>query len=94
MVNWWGPNQSTSRQVDQLICLDDKSDIKDVRDLLEHARKTACLPTTSVKELPGAILPDNLATDGSSTDDTDSEDELPLQDHGDMAFIPPRMKLA
>ena len=89
-----GPSQSTTRQVDQLICLDDKSDMKDVRDLLEHAHKTACLPTTSVQELPGAMLPDDLATDDPSTDDTDLEDELPLQDHGDMLFIPSRMKLA
>ena len=38
-----GPSQSPTRQVDQLICLDDRSDIVDVRDLLEHARRTAAL---------------------------------------------------
>ena len=38
-----GPGQSTTRLMDQLICLDDRSDMADVRDLLEHARRTASL---------------------------------------------------
>ena len=38
-----GPGQNTTRFVDQLICLDDRSDIADVRYLLEHARRTASL---------------------------------------------------
>ena len=38
-----GPAYTTTRVVDQLICLDDRKDMADVRDLLEHARKTASL---------------------------------------------------
>ena len=38
-----GPAYNTTRLMDQLICLDDRKDMADVRDLLEHARKTASL---------------------------------------------------
>ena len=38
-----GHGQTTTRLINQLICLDDRSDMADVRDLLEHARRTASL---------------------------------------------------
>ena len=38
-----GPGQNKTRLMYQLICLDDRSDMADVRDLLEHARRTASL---------------------------------------------------
>ena len=50
-----GPGQNTTRQVDQLICLDDRSDIADVRDLLEQARRTASL--AGVEPLPNDLHP-------------------------------------
>ena len=58
-----GPGQNTTRQVDPLICLDDRSDKADVRDLLEHARRTASLagvapfpPARQLINLSGGVL--------------------------------------
>ena len=57
-----GPGQNTTRQVDQLICLDDRSDIADVRDLLEHAHRTASL--AGVEPVPNDLHPAHLEHGG------------------------------
>jgi hypothetical protein len=46
-----GPAYTTTRVVDQLICLDDRKDMADVRDLLEHARRTAGLAGTPIPDV-------------------------------------------
>jgi hypothetical protein len=78
-----GPAYNTTRLMDQLICLDDRKDMADVRDLLEHARKTASLagahppPPSLINDIQTQNMgPSQLGDDASPIEDTiDGQDD-------------------